>query len=1124
MLQAWAAVMAAVGAAMRRGRSRQDRSQREGQASSVPILRIHLPALACSGLACSIALLLLASVLSSADALAFAGNAPGHLQCEGMQQPLGIDINHPRLSWQLEDSRRGARQTAYQVRVGSSAEFLAEDHADVWDSGRVESDESVNVSYQGPAVESRRRYYWQVRIWDSLGQPSPYSQPSWWEMGLLTAAEWKAKWITRDMPLERGDYESEPKWIWAANDNALTRATPGKHDFRFRFNLARQPRAATLFITAKDNLAAWVNGKPVVVRSPMGNFGRARDPWGYFRVLAVGKLLHAGANSLAAEAIVQEDHERPPQAGFIALLRVEMADGKVERFISGPDWKVGPEQTGQAWVETGYDDASWPGAAVVAEIGQAPLGTPWPAQPVHLLRRTFSVAKSVRRARIYSTALGTYQLYLNGQRVGNDILAPGWTDYRKRIVYQVYDVTAQVRSGPNAIGAILGGGWYADGLGWLQTRYNFGPPPVRLLVELEMEYTDGSRDTVSSDESWKAAQSPILASEIYNGEAYDARREQSGWDQPSFSDVRWGSVVVAPDPPAPLVAQDFQPIRANQTLHAKTVTQPKPGVYVFDLGQNMVGWARLHVAGKAGTKVQIRFGEVLKPSGELYTENLRTAEATDSYVLRGKGGETFEPHFTFHGFRYVELTGYPGTPSPEAVEGIVFYTDAPFTLQFKTASETVNQLWSNILWGQRGNFLSVPTDCPQRDERLGWMGDAEVFWRTASFNANLAAFSHKFSTDIRDAQSSTGAFTDVSPRVGPTGDSVAGWADAGIIIPWSAYLQFRDVRLLEENWAAMERWMEHIAGANPNFLWLKERGNDYGDWLAIGSKTSKDLIATAYWAYDASLMMRMAQVLDRPQEEQKYREVFEKIRAAFNHEYVGTDGTIGTGSQTSYVLALHMNLLSEALRARAVEKLVEDIKAHDWHLTTGFLGTPYLMIELSKSGHSDVAYRLLLQTTYPSWGYMIEHGATTMWERWNGDQMMGDPSMNSYNHYAYGAVAEWLYRYAAGIDESAEDPGFHRIVLHPQFDASLGETRATYDSLYGPVTSNWKVEGSTTTWEVVVPPNTTGLLHFPADVSTRILEGGEDIRRSPALSLVLRDDHNAIFAAGAGSYRFTIER
>ncbi len=1075
------------------------------------------------GLTLTLALLLLLGGPFSLIALAFEGSAPSHLRCEGMPEPLGIDIAHPLLSWQLQDSRRGARQAAYEIRVASSPDALTQDRADVWDSMRVDSDQSVNVPYGGPALESRRRYYWQVRVWDAQGQPSSYSQSSWWEMGLLAHEDWKARWITRDMPLERWDYEAAPKWIWAANDNALTNATPGKHDFRFRFNLSGKPKAAMLFITAKDNVAAWVNARQVLVESPMGNFGRARDPWGYFRVIPVGKLLIAGANVLAAEAIVQKDRDRPPQAGFIALLRVEMADGKIERFISGPDWKTGPEQTGKAWVAQAFDDSSWSNAVVVAEIGQAPLGTPWPAQPVNLLRRNFSLAKTVRSARIYSTALGTYQLYLNGQRVGNDILAPGWTDYRKRIVYQVYDVTSQVRPGGNALGVILGEGWYADGLGWLQTRYNFGPPPVRLLVQLEVEYSDGTRDFVVSDESWKATQSPILGSEIYNGENYDARLEQKGWDQAGFPDARWSAVAIVAEPQAPVVVQNFQPIRVNETLKPKAVTNPKPGVYVFDLGQNMVGWARLHVSGKAGTKVQIRFGEVLKPNGELYTENLRTAEATDTYILRGKETEAFEPHFTFHGFRYVELIGFPGTPSRDAVEGIVFYTGAPFTIQFSAGSPMVNQLWSNILWGQRGNFLSVPTDCPQRDERLGWMGDAEVFWRTASFNANLAAFSHKFTTDIRDAQSPAGAFADVSPRVGPTGESSPGWANAGVIIPWSAYLQFRDTRILEENWAAMEKWMEHIAGANPNYLWLKERGNDYGDWLAIGSKTSKDLIATAFWAYDASLMMRMAQVLGRPSDEQKYREVFEKIRTAFNQEYVKPDGTVGTGSQTSYVLALHMNLLSQPLRTLAAEKLVDDIKAHDWHLTTGFLGTPYLMIELSNSGHSDVAYRLLLQTTYPSWGYMIEHGATTMWERWNGDQMMGDPSMNSYNHYAYGAVAEWLYRYAAGIDAAPEDPGFHRIILHPQFDATLGEVKATYDSSYGPITSNWKADGNTITWDVVIPPNTTGLLYFPDDVTSRILEGGKDIRQSAGVSFVLRDQHNAIYEAGAGSYSFSVQ-
>jgi alpha-L-rhamnosidase len=645
-----------------------------------------------------------------------------------------------------------------------------------------------------------------------------------------------------------------------------------------------------------------------------------------------------------------------------------------------------------------------------------------------------------------------------------------------------------------------------------------------MLAQLEIEYADGSRDTVVSDGSWRAAESAILLSDIYNGETYDARRELRGWSEASFRDSSWRPVALADAPEAPLVAQDFQPIRIEQELKAKSVTNPAPGVYIFDLGQNMVGSEKLQVEGRAGTKVRLRFGEVLQNDGQLYTANLRTAEATDTYILRGGGKETFEPHFTFHGYRYIELTGYPGKPAEDAVEGLVFHTDAPFTIQFHTGNSMVNQLWSNILWGQRGNFLSVPTDCPQRDERLGWMGDAEVFWRTATFDANLQAFSQKFTADIRDAQTAGGAYTDVSPFIGAVSNSVAGWADAGVIIPWSAYVQYRDARILEENWEAMEKWMRHLESANPNHLWLHERGNDYGDWLAIGSQTPKDLIATAFWAYDASLMMRMAQALHRPADAQKYAALFDQIRSAFQQQYVKADGTVGSGSQTSDVLALHMDLLPQHERALVAEKLVADIAAHQGHLTTGFLGTPYLMLELSESGHSDVAYSLLLNTTYPSWGYMIEHGATTMWERWNGDQMMGDPSMNSYNHYAYGSVAEWLYRYAAGIDEDTRDPGFHRIVLRPQFDARLGEVSATYNSDYGAIHSDWSLSGGRVSWNVVIPANTSALLYFPVGAAGRIQESGADIASVPGISFVLKDAGREIYQAGAGSYHFTLER
>lgn len=1065
--------------------------------------------------------LILVGILANGQTAMNSSSAPAALLCEAMQEPLGIDIIHLRLSWQMKESRRGARQTAYEIRVASSIESLS-DKADVWDSGRIESDQSINRPYNGPPLQSRRRYYWQVRTWDERGVASPYSLPSWWEMGLLSTEDWKAKWITRDLPVVRADYESGVKWIWAADDHGDTHATAGRHEFRFHLSLSEKPLSATLFITARDNVAAWINGKPVLQASPMLAYG-PRHAWGYFRELAVGELLVRGMNVVAAEATVgKADPDQPNPAGLIALLRVGLPNGKILRFVSSPEWKTASEQNGN-WFALDFDDSRWPGAVAVREISPQPKGSPWPALPASLLRHEFRVDKAIRSARIYSTALGSYQVYVNGSRAGADILAPGWTDYRKHIVYQVYDVTSKLQIGQDAVGVILGDGWFASGLTWNQTRYNFGPPPVRLLLQLEIEYVDGSHETIVSDESWKATQSAILASELYNGETYDARLEKSGWDRPSFSDTGWDLAVLAPSPTASLVAQNYQPIRVEDTLKPRAITNPEPGVYIFDLGQNMVGWERLRVAGSAGTKIQLRFGEVLTSKGDLYTDNLRTADATDTYILRGNGEEVFEPHFTFHGFRYIEVTGYPGgTPPNSAVEGVVFYTAASLTMHFHTGNKMVNQLWSNILWGQRGNFLSVPTDCPQRDERMGWMGDAQVFWRTATFNANLAAFSHKFTTDIRDAQEPSGAYTEVSPMVDDVSSSVAGWADAGVIIPWTTYLQYADARVLEDNWPAMEKWMAHLESSNPNHLWLHDRGSDEGDWLAIGSKTSKDLIATAYWAYDAQLMARTARILNRPADEQKYSDLFNQIRAAFEQQFVRPQGKIDNGSQTSQVLALQMGLLANAQAVTAVRRLIADIKAHKWHLTTGFLGTPYLMPVLSESGHSNVAYRLLLQTTYPSWGYMIARGATTMWERWNGDQMIGDPTMNSYNHYAYGAVAEWLYRYAAGIDEDPKDPGFHRILLQPQFDKRISEVDATYESPYGAITSHWKMDRKVTMWNVVIPANTTALLHFPARSNSKLLEDGKNISQSPGLSLVIKGDKSIVFEAASGTYAFTI--
>jgi alpha-L-rhamnosidase len=558
-------------------------------------------------------------------------------------------------------------------------------------------------------------------------------------------------------------------------------------------------------------------------------------------------------------------------------------------------------------------------------------------------------------------------------------------------------------------------------------------------------------------------------------------------------------------------------------------------VYVYDFGQNLAGVERLRMEGPKGTDVKLRFAEIVNADGTIYTDNLRTAKATDHFILSGKGVEEFTPQFTFHGFRYVEVTGLAKAPAKDAVTAVVLHTDAPFTAKLATGSAMIDKLWSNIQWGQRSNFVGVPTDCPQRDERLGWMADAQVFWRAATYNMDLAAFSRKFAGDMRGTQAGTAYFGIYSPGTAqPNMGSGAGWSDAGVVIPWTSWLQSGDTSIVEQNWAAMERYVAAIDTANPDGLWKHESGIAFGDWLSPEGRTDYTLIATAYWAYDVTLMREMAHATGRAAEEEKYARLFEKIRAAFEKQFVHGDGFVagadksdeankgkGGDTQTGYVLALHMKLLPEALRAKAAEKLVGKIEANHGLLGTGFLGTPYLLEELTKAGKTQLAYKLLLNTEYPSWGYLVENGATTMWERWNGDKMKDDPSMNSYNHYAYGAVGDWIARYGAGVDATPLDAGFHTVVLHPTFDARLGHMAFDYDSAYGKIYSDWSVEGTTAQWRVTLPANTTGWLGMNADEAAKYKLEGVALGQSKQAKAVTREGGSG-FELEAGSYTFTV--
>ncbi len=1093
----------------------------------------------------------LCMMLSCAAAMAQVGE-PEKLECESLVTPLGMDAEKPTLSWQLRDTRDGARQTAYQVQVASSAANLAAGKGDVWDSGKVESDDSIGVTYAGPAMQPRKRYFWRVLVWDRDGKAYPPSDASWWETGLLKQENWKAKWIGFEEAEERAVRESGAKWITNA-DTGSTAKDKTSHAFLFHFSVSGTVKRAVLYATGEDSAAAWVNGKQVMQSSPMTPYGHIA--WKTYFVRDVTGDVKSGANVLAIDVIRYGGGYGAPdisQTPMNALLYVEKTDGSTEIFKSGDaGWKAALNASG-AWQQAGFDDSNWHDA--IAYVNKASnfedsgVSRPWPTGPVKSLRKNFEIGKPVASARVYATALGSYKLFVNGKGVGDQILAPGWTDFREHVVYQAYDITDLVKSGKNAIGALLAPGWYSTPLQWLRESNNYGLTPPAVRVQMRIEYRDGSADEIVSDASWKADSSEIRFAEIYDGETVDARKVQKVWNTAGFADGAWKPVeVIEPrlgndgNAGEPKIEwQYFQPIERERTLTAKTVTSPASGVYVFDFGQNFSGVVRIRAKGAAGTDVKVRFAEVLNPDGTMYVENLRTAKATDHFILAGKGEEEFEPTFTYHGFRYAEVSGVASKPRAEDVQAVVFHTDAPFTSELKTKSDMLNKLWSNILWGQRSNFVGLPTDCPQRDERLGWSADAQVFWRAAAYNMDLTAFSRKFSGDLRGTQMRTAMFGIYAPGTNLENPGYGtGWSDAGVIIPWTSWIQTGDRQVVEQNWDAMKKYLAAIHEVNPDYLWKKDYGIPFADWLAPEGVTPVDLIATAYWAYDVTLMKQMAAATGRTTEAAEYGELFEKIKQAFVKTYTRPDGFVGgvppppvfasatatklsdqqVETQTGYVLAINMKLLPESLRKVAGQRLADRIAANHGQLGTGFLGTPYLLAALTDTGHLDVAYHLLLDTKYPSWGYLVEHGATTMWERWNGDQMRNDPSMNSYNHYAYGAVADWIYRYAAGLDTVASDAGFHTIYLHPNFAAALGSLNFSYESRYGTIRSEWDVNGGKATWKLTIPANASGRL--PASVAEgRLQLDGKALAGNPRVHVVHDDRGETVYEIPAGSYSF----
>ena len=752
------------------------------------------------------------------------------------------------------------------------------------------------------------------------------------------------------------------------------------------------------------------------------------------------------------------------------------------------------------------------------------------SRPTPLFRKEFKAGKKIQSATAYITAHGMYEAFINGKRIGDYYLTPGWTSYKKRLQYQTYDVTDLLNQGSNTIAMGLGSGWYRGHLAWSGNKNVWGKD-IALLFQLDIVYADGTKESVVSDGSWKTTTGSITYSEIYDGEIIDARKQRTGWRNSGYDDTKWTGVVVKEYDKANLVATQNEPVKKHETfVPVKIITTPH-GEKVIDFGQNLVGWVMVKAKGNAGDSIKISHAEVLDKNGNFYTENLRAAKAEAVYVLRGEGEETFEPHFTFFGFRYIKIEGFPGEIKPENFTAVALYSDMQPTGSFTCSDPLINQLQHNIQWGQKGNFLDVPTDCPQRDERLGWTGDAQVFSRTASFNMNVNNFFAKWLKDVAADQDAHGMVPFVIPNVlGPNAGGSTGWADVCTIIPWNMYLAYGDKNILAQQYSSMKAWVDYMTSKSKNDLW--NTGFHFGDWLFYrpfddndgrSAVTDKYLIAQCFYAHSTQLLINAAKVLGETDDVSTYTALLARIKDAFLKEYLTPNGRLVSNTQTAYVLALNFDMLPESQRTEAAQRLADNVKSYENHLTTGFLGTPYLCHVLTRFGHTDIAYQLLFQKTYPSWLYPVKMGATTIWERWDGikpDSTFQTPSMNSFNHYSYGAIGDWMYRVVTGIDTYEDAPGYKRIKIQPHLTDSLTYADATLKTYYGTIRSRWKRDNGKVEMDVQVPANARATVYIPANSVESIKEGDTPINSVKDVKVAGKEGEYVVVEVGSGKYHF----
>ncbi len=1065
------------------------------------------------------AVTLLIVAVISIPALAAEGlQRPVNLRCEYRRNPLGIDTLQPRLSWTLEptDPRaRGLRQTAYQILAASSEERLRSDRGDLWDTGSVKSDKSIQVPYEGKTLGSGMQVWWKVRVWDDAGKPSSWSEPALWSMGLLKPEDWKGKWIGLDGGEGKPEQLKEAHWLWSSEPG------PGTRYFRRTIEIPRDASVsdALLYLVSSGSSTLYINGRQAGKSTGLDN-PISTD---------VTQALHSGANILAVA--VSSSGDAP--SGLIGALEVELARGDTLVIHTGAQWRVSPAEVPN-WNKIEFNDSAWESAKVLGDYGMAPWGeVGWAERrvlPARMLRKDFNVEGRVGHATLYISGLGLSEPYLNGAKVGDDVLVPALTDYDKRVFYLTYDVTRRLKPGPNAAGVILANGRYFAPRRQVPTLMRtFGYP--KLLLQLEIEYSDGRVARLVSDGSWKlTTEGPIRANNEYDGEVYDARREMEGWAQPGFNDSRWQQAQVVNGPAGVLAAQPIEPIRVTETLKPRALTQPHPGVYIFDMGQNMVGWCRLTVSGAKGSQVSLRHAERLRPDGTLYLDNLRSAKALDVYTLKGIGTEVYEPRFTYHGFRYVEVSGFPGKPDLSSLEGREVHDAVEQHANFATSNPLLNQIYHNVVWGTKDNYRSMPTDCPQRDERQGWLGDRSAESRGEPYLFDVAALYAKWVDDMADSQDSKGSVNDVAPAYWPFYHDNITWPSSFIIIPDHLYDQYGDLRVIERHYEDMKKWITHVQTYLKDDLMPLDT---YGDWCVppespelIHSndptrKTEAPVLGTTYFYHLLRLMARNATLLGKESDSKDYNNLANRVAVAFNKTYFHQrTGQYSNGSQTSSVLPLAFGLVPEQDRQRVSEALVRKIEEQNQgHIGTGLIGGQWLMQVLSESGRPDVAYEIASQKSYPSWGYMISKGATTIWELWNGDT--ANPAMNSGNHLMLvGDLITWFYENLAGIRPDPQHPGFKHIIMRPAPVGGLTFVKASHQSPYGEIVSAWKRDGDRLAWSVTVPVNTTATVYVPAGAAASVKESDRPAGEAPGVKYLRAEAGAVVCEIGSGSYHF----